>query len=337
MAKKVNDLRDLTIDEVSFVDKGANQHAKVLIHKRHEVDKNSPDPSSVSLGEEEEAEDDEDGVEKGYFSRLVSKMFGNQSSTSTANRDNIAPVELNKEGEFVPQYMEPEPEYDDIEAVPQDMDPEGEIELPPEIPGEVVDYIQELEEALSEYEGEEPIDEEDPDMAFEKYDDSDEIGFLQELAKNLDAEDQRFAVNKAMRLVETANQRAAAAEKIAKSERDYRETQEYISKARAFTSLPVSPDDFGPVLKRMHESLSTSDYDVVVKALSAANETLASSGIFSEIGKRGTGLHEAVSKVDAVAYDIRKSSPNLTMEQARERAMETNPSLYDEYLQQTGR
>lgn len=346
MAKKVNELSDLTIDEVSFVDKGANQHAKVLIHKRNDVGKGDPDPSSVSTGSEddlyEEEQEEDDDVDKGFFSRLVSKMRGSESSTTNHNHANMGSVELSKEGQQMPQLQgQPVPHGDEIPPEmmmsPEGMIPDEEqLELPPEIPEEVIDYIQELETALAQYEGEEPTGEENADMEFGKHD-NDDIGFLQELAKNLEAEDQRHAVNKAMDLVSKANDRAKAAEEIAKAERDFRVVQEYVAKARAFTSLPVSPEEFGPVLKRMSESLSESDYGAVVKALSAANETLASSGFFSEIGKRGSGSYEAVSKVDAAAFEIRKSHPELTLEQARERAMETNPSLYDEYLQQAGR
>jgi len=36
MARKVKELRDLEIDEISLVDKGANQHARTVIAKRHD-------------------------------------------------------------------------------------------------------------------------------------------------------------------------------------------------------------------------------------------------------------------------------------------------------------
>lgn len=40
MARKVKELRDLEIDEISLVDKGANQHAKTVIAKRHDEEEN---------------------------------------------------------------------------------------------------------------------------------------------------------------------------------------------------------------------------------------------------------------------------------------------------------
>jgi hypothetical protein len=61
MARKVKELRDLEIDEISLVDKGANQHARTVIAKRHdEEDKmdeyfdaegNPVDVASLELGD----------------------------------------------------------------------------------------------------------------------------------------------------------------------------------------------------------------------------------------------------------------------------------------------
>lgn len=43
MARKVKELRDLEIDEISLVDKGANQHARTVIAKRHGEEENTMD------------------------------------------------------------------------------------------------------------------------------------------------------------------------------------------------------------------------------------------------------------------------------------------------------
>jgi len=43
MTRKVKELRDLEIDEVSLVDKGANQHARTVIAKRHDEEDNMED------------------------------------------------------------------------------------------------------------------------------------------------------------------------------------------------------------------------------------------------------------------------------------------------------
>lgn len=61
MARKVKELRDLEIDEISLVDKGANQHARTVIAKRHDeedmmekyfdAEGNPVDVASLELGD----------------------------------------------------------------------------------------------------------------------------------------------------------------------------------------------------------------------------------------------------------------------------------------------
>jgi hypothetical protein len=376
--KKVNKLSDLNIDEVSLVDRGANQHAKLVLSKRlededlEELEKADPDPSAVALGDEErdEEEVEEPEVEKGFFSRLVEKMFSNEElTTSTKNTGTLRDMsdvekafpgqDPRQQGLFGGQQPPPPPAQNPMLQQGQPapgpqgfMPPQaqafpagqqampGQMEAGPPLPDEVIQYIQQLEQALAEAQGENTPsgDQEDTDVnPFGKSIDSlddDETTFLAELAKNLEDEDQRENIAKAMALVEKAQERAEAAEEIAKAERDFRLNQEFVAKARSYTNLPVSAEEFGPVLKKLTEALDEDEVALVTKALSAANETTAT--YFGEIGKRGIEGMESVSKVDAKAEEIAKSE-NISIEQARERVLESDPSLYDEYLQESGR
>jgi hypothetical protein len=221
----------------------------------------------------------------------------------------------------------------------------GGLEAGPPLPEEVVEYIQQLEEALAQAQGDGGFEDNEDEYGdsenpfgknyTEEHDVSD-VDFLQELAKNLEDEDTREAVNKALEEVTKANERAEAAEEIAKAERDFRLNQEYISKARAYTNLPLDAAEFGPVLKRLHEAMEDEDVAVVEKALAAANEAMGQSGIYSEIGKRGIGGEfSVVSKVDDQARSLVEKSENLSLEQARLQVLESNPRLYDEYLNET--
>lgn len=396
--KKVNKLSDLTIDEVSLVDRGANQHAKLVVSKRaddldedDEVTKADPDPSGVSAGEEDDEdetpkdesktgdEEVDEGSSKGdgFFKRLISKIAGEELTTdsySTGTITDMSDVEKAFPGQPDPrkgmmggqQPPMPPPQQAPFQQGapapgPQGMMPQGPQAFPagqvpgqqpgqmqagPPLPQEVIQYIQQLEQALAEAQGETPSgDQEDSNVSGNQNPfgksltdmDADEVEFLTELAKNLEDEDMRESVNKALEAVEKANARAEEAETIAKAEREHRETQEFIAKARAYTSLPVKAEEFGPVLKRLHETLDEDEIALVTKVLSAANETVASVGAFDEIGKRGSGVgYETISKVDSAAQEIAKSE-NISIEQARERVFEQTPSLYDEYVNESGR
>lgn len=218
----------------------------------------------------------------------------------------------------------------------QGMDPAmagDEIEVAPEIPEEVLDYIQELEDQLAELtgepiEGDQPMQEEEA-MFGKNHTDEDEIAFLSELAKSLHDEDQRESIAKAEQLVKKANERAEQAETIAKAERDHRLNQEFISKARALTNLPISAEEFGPVLKRLHDVMDEADVEAIEKALRAANEITAD--YFTEVGKRGDNAL-INDRLDSVAKSMVEKNSDLSMEQARAKALEADPSLYDEYL-----
>jgi hypothetical protein len=376
----VNDLELEEVDEVSLVDRGANQYAKLLISKRAEeeeedpVEKADPDPSSMTIEEalegEDEDEEDEDKVKKGFFTKLVEKFVG-ESATRVphdgtlphmSDVDKAFPGQDPRMGMFGGQQPPPPP----VQAQPQfqqaapapgpqnafppgaqafpAQDPmAGQMQAGPPLPQEVVQYIQQLEQALADAQGGNQQTSEEDDDVSNNFGKSlgdlpdDEVTFLQELSKNLESEEVREEVNKAMEIVKAANERAERAEEIAKAERDERLLREFVVKARAYTSLPISPEEFGPVLKKLNEVLSEDEYATVTKALSAGNETIANAGLFSEIGKRGgLGGTEAISKVDASAQEIAKAK-DISLEAAREQVFESDPALYDQYLQEAGR
>ena len=353
MTKKVNKLSDLEIDEVSLVDRGANQHASVEFYKNLEgtpadedVEKNSPDQSAVHVDEslEEDKEDEEEKVEKSFFSKLISKVFNAELATRNEDDGTMHTVGKMNPGLQMPyqQQMMGQPA-----PGPQNMMPAGpqafpadaamgeapaDIQAGPPLPDEVIDYIQQLEEALAQAQGQEGgelPEEDDVSDIGKQHTDMDEADFLAELAKSLHDEDQREQITKAERLVKQANELAEEAERIAKAERDHRLNQEFVSKARALTNLPVSATEFGPVLKKLHDVLSEEEVALVEKALSAANETTAQ--YFEEIGKRGDNVL-INGRLDDVAKSLVEKNSDMTMEQARAKALEADPSLYDEYL-----
>lgn len=381
--RRVNKLSDLSIDEVSLVDRGANQHASVVLSKRDEdgeeeedIEKSDPDPSTLHVeGDEEEEDEEVTETKKGFFTRLIEKVLDEESTTPGTDTGNIAdmddvtkagfpgmqlPYQQQQMGQPAPGpqnamppgaqafpsgqpgMQQPMQQQGMGQQMPQQQP--GQMQAGPPLPDEVIQYIQQLEEALAQAQGSgnQPSGhQEDKNVdPFRKNMDGlsdDEVTFLQELSKNLEDEDTREAVAKAMEIVEKANERATEAEEIAKFERDYRLNQEFIAKARSLVNLPVSADEFGPILKKLDDVLEEEEYSTLFKALSAANETVANAGVFGEIGKQGGGLnYETVSKADAKAKELVEKSEGLSHEAALAKVFEEDPSLYDEYLQEQG-
>jgi hypothetical protein len=150
---------------------------------------------------------------------------------------------------------------------------------------------------------------------------------MQELSKAVTDNDRDQVIAKALGRVEELEAAQYQAELIAKSERDLRLTREYISKAAEY-NLPVAPDELGPVLYRMAETMSYDDCAVIAKCLETAGEIL-----FEETGYQGGGDNADIySQVEAHAYDTFGKAENFDSVSAINTVFDQNPDAYDEYL-----
>jgi hypothetical protein len=150
---------------------------------------------------------------------------------------------------------------------------------------------------------------------------------MEELSKAFSDRDRDAVIAKALGRVEELEQAQHNAELIAKSERDLRLTREYISKAAEY-NLPIQPDELGPVLYRMAETMSYEDCAVIAKCLETAGEI-----IFEETGYQGGGDNADVySQVEAHAYDVFGKAENFDAVSAVNTVFDQNPDAYDEYI-----
>jgi hypothetical protein len=116
----------------------------------------------------------------------------------------------------------------------------------------------------------------------------------EELSKAVSDFDRDEIIAKALVSVEAAEARAEQAELIAKSEQDLRLDREYIEVAKSF-NVPIDPEELGPVLKRMSETMSFEDCSVIAKALESSGDV-----IFDEVGFIGGGDNvDVFSQVEA--------------------------------------
>jgi hypothetical protein len=134
-------------------------------------------------------------------------------------------------------------------------------------------------------------------------------------------------------LIAKMDERIAKAEAIAKFERDEREKREWIAKAQTLPHINDKPEELGGLLKSLSDKAPV-EAAAVEKLLRAANNQVAKSGMWDEIGRSGDS--HSGSSLDMKAAELRKTEPNLTREQAEARALEMDPSLYDEYLTERG-
>ena len=150
---------------------------------------------------------------------------------------------------------------------------------------------------------------------------------LEELSKAFSDKDRDAVIAKALGRIEELEGAQHQAELIAKSERDLRLTREYISKAAEY-NLPIAPDELGPVLYRMAETMSYDDCAVIAKCLETAGEI-----IYEEVGYQGGGDNADIySQVEQHAYDTFGKSEDYNSAQAITKVFEDNPEAYDEYI-----
>lgn len=309
MGKKGNRLTDMEFDEVSLVTRPANQLSKVVLFK-----------SDVSNSEEIVAEKTVENaveVEPVLEDESVEKGYG---------------MKMKKKKEMPAFIKEKMKEKEEAEMEKEDMEEEEEDEMPMkkgknkmkkdddtvEIPSEVFDYIETLESANAEL-----VDAIEK-MAQEQQDEQDEI---------LKSADPRL-----VEIVKGLEERASAAETIAKAERDHRLVQEYIAKAGTLKNLPIKAEEFGTVLKNVAEALTEEQFSAIWQVLNAANSNLAKAGLFSELGKSSTPDNDGpLANIEKVATALRQANPLLTREQSIAKAVESDANLYKQYIREAGK
>lgn len=184
-----------------------------------------------------------------------------------------------------------------------------------DLPSEVYEYIEALEAANAEME-----------QALSKYE-----AAVQQADREVDI--LKSADPAIVAIVKAAEERAVAAETIAKAERNFRLEREFIGKAAEFSSLPIVAEDFGRVLKGIAETAGDELLGAVMTVLSAANEAISTGNMFAELGKSVAFDNDSsLSEVNKAAKRLMESNPSLTHEQAVSKAVSDNPTLYHSYL-----
>ena len=306
MGKKGNRLTDMEFDEVSLVTRPANQLSKVVLFKSDVSNSEEIVAEEKTVEVEPVLEQAEESVEKGYGMGMKMKKKKEMPAfiKEKMKEKEMEKEEMEEEEEEMPMKKKGKMKKDDDDSV--------------EIPSEVYDYIETLESANAEL-----VDAIEK-MAKEQQDEQDEI---------LKSADPRL-----VEIVKGLEERASAAETIAKAERDHRLVQEYIAKASTLSNLPIKAEEFGSVLKNVAEALTEEQFSAIWQVLNAANSNLSKAGLFNEIGKSSTPDNDGpLANIEKVATALRQANPLLTREQSIAKAVETDANLYKQYIREVGK
>ena len=328
-------LTKMKYDEVSFVRRGANQHADVVLFKmdtdeeievEDEIAKVKCPHTNMATGDAEcpdcgakqEPHMDNPGKGKTVVHKAKELFGGKKAKPFGEKKGDPADDEEPDDDEDDPlggQTYVRKPKAGVAKSLQDDGDNQEKPMLKSELPEDIAKHIEGdddteittevLQEAFAKATTPEPLP----------------VVELDPLTKAMEEHPEvREAIQK-------AQAEAEAALEIAKSERDRRETSEYIAKASEFDALPIEAEKLGPVLKRLHES-SVEDYAAVTEVLKSASA--AASMLYRSVGIDAPSHMEgqSLSAIEKAAAEIRKNQPDLSDEQAYDAALIANPSLY---------
>jgi len=111
------------------------------------------------------------------------------------------------------------------------------------------------------------------------------------------------------------------------------EDRELTEIAKKYEIIGKKPEDLVPLFKSL-KAAGGNAYDQMIAVLDASVEAFEKSGIFSEVGKKGSGTTDAWTAIEKHADEIQKSMPNLTRTQAIDKACDQHPELVAEYENQ---
>jgi hypothetical protein len=130
--------------------------------------------------------------------------------------------------------------------------------------------------------------------------------------------------------------RVAEIEAVLKSERVARANGDAVEKAKAWKYLGLDAEKVGPALRELaeiNEDLAKS----VEEALSSVNAQAESANIFAEIGKSANpATGNAYDQLTSLAKSVTENKNGVTFEQAFADAVNSNPDLYSQYLNERG-
>lgn len=111
---------------------------------------------------------------------------------------------------------------------------------------------------------------------------------------------------------------------------DRLEDRELAEIAKKYEIIGKKAEELVPIFKNL-KAAGGNAYDQMITVLDASVEAFEKSGIFNEVGKKGSGTADAWTLIEKHADEIQKSMPTLSRTQAIEKACDQHPELVAEY------
>ena len=373
--KKKTLLRNLKIKSVSMVDQGANQHAHVLLTKRVDGEpEEKPVENDTAFFERlgkavarllhipmkrEEVEkdahtfttiDDNRGINERIWRILdalgdsLRSIVDDESITDDKKAEMVsvsadqaaAAIKSDIAGMLYGSVAKGEQEDDGNEGEGEKTDPEPHEDQPQEEPEAEEPQIQKGEETEMKFNTENMTPEER--ATFEDL--QKRFGVPESHAEppaTPAATSQEAAVSEEDGDIYKGLHPAIKAElEAGRKLREDIEKRQYIQVAEKYKLLGRKPEELAPVLKALKDQGGTA-YDDMIAMLDSNLAAVEKSGAFGEIGKSGNGgSADPWAQIEAYGEEIRKNKPELTYEEAIDRACIQHPDLVAAYEKSRG-
>lgn len=336
--REATELVDVTVGFVSNVDKGAHQDAHVVLHKRlDDITKDVPTSTDVHvngpMGDDKKKKKVK-GIKVGMTEdELDDAHVGKRRSVLKwlADQLGIEPEETPRTVEVNKGVNDPDKEMNMPEAT------EEVTKALAEVPDALRKYVEELQ-AASAPEAIAKMVEDAAEKQLTKMlgDAGIEIDADGDLVIKAETDDNPLkkaeaALDPVMKAeFDRLREESAKAVEVAKrtaEDADIKKFDDIVA-----NELTYVPGDRAELSKALRTAAATSPeaYDTLIKSMRATNETMKTSELFQEIGKRNDTSDTPQGKVEALQKSFMAADPDLTPEKAFAKAIEANPALYAE-------
>jgi hypothetical protein len=152
---------------------------------------------------------------------------------------------------------------------------------------------------------------------------------MESLSKSFTDDDRNEVIAKAMDYVDEISKRNEYLEDAVASILEDRDVTGYVELAKSY-DLPVDPEEIAGIMYRASQSLPEGDVATLDRLFSSMGEV--NKAYYDEIGYSGSYEGSALSEVFAAAGEVvSKSGTAMSQEQAVTALFDANPAAYDEY------
>lgn len=304
-------LKNLTIDRVDLVDRGANPKASILITKRA-IKKDGPSLADVHV---DRTDDKKKKPKEKPMSKLIDRLSKLLKTLAAEEADTVTQTE----------------QIDALKAARASLatgiEAFGKADHPADHPVHGMrKQLAALDASIEK--AEDDADEDELEKARKAKEAADAMP--SDMAKRFTALEKR--TQDAEAVAKAATDRATAAEAIAKSERDTRINAEHVTLLKSFGSLSVDVEKDAPLLRKLADT-DKAAYDFLIAKMRAADVIVAKSKLFETFGTtRSAAEGSAWAQIEAKADQlVDKSTTPLTREQAIDKVMSQHPELVKQY------